>query len=64
MTLKSLSNRDQMKTKNLSKITIVKRMTLINTVGKKIITSSEIKRKFLIGNAGFFLGKSKKLYIT
>ena len=45
-------NHVQMKTRDLSVITIVKRMKLRNTVGKYITTLAGIRRKLLIGKVG------------
>ena len=52
-----------MNTKNMSRNMIVKRMRLQNTVGKQMSTLAGIRRNILIGKAGYFLGRSKKLYI-
>ena len=41
-----------MNAKDLSKIEIVEKMKLQNTVGKKIITLTRIKRMLLIEKAG------------
>ena len=49
-----------MNTKNMSDIAIVIRMKLQNTVGKQIRTLAGIRRKLLIGKAGYFLRKLKK----
>ena len=49
-----------MNIKNMSGIAIVIRMKLQNTVGKKIRTLAEIRRKLLIGKAGYFQRKLKK----
>ena len=43
---------DLMNPKNLSKIVIMKRIKLQNTVGKRITALSEIKRKLLTGKPG------------
>ena len=50
--LNSFQNSDQMNAKDLSKIEIVEKMKLQNTVGKKIITLTRIKRMLLIEKAG------------
>ena len=52
-----------MNTKDLPGIAIVKRIKVLNTVGKQISTLAGIWRKLLIGKAGQFLGRSKRLYI-
>ena len=52
-----------MNTKELSEIAIVIRMKLQNTVEKWITTLAGIRKKLLIGKAGYFLGRSKKSYI-
>ena len=53
-------NRVQKNTKDLSGIAIVIRMKLLIIVGKQITTLTGIRRKLLIGKAGYFLGRSKK----
>ena len=41
-----------MNKQGMSRITIVMRMKLENTVGKQITTLAEIRRKLLVGKAG------------
>ena len=61
--LNGLQNGLQMNAKDLSGIAIVIRMKLLNTAGKQITTLTGIRRKLLIGKAGYFLARSKKPYI-
>ena len=63
MNLNVPENRVKMNTRHQSGIAIVKRMKLPNTVAKQITTLAGIRKKLLIGKAGKFLEKSKKLYI-
>ena len=48
------SNCIQRNAKDLSRIAILKKMKLQNTGGKQITTWAGIRRKSLIGKAGFF----------
>ena len=63
MTLNGLWNCVQMNTKDLPGFVTVIRMKLQNTVGNQITTLAGIRRNLLIGKAGQFLGRSKKLCI-